>query len=141
MKIILPFYYLAILLLLACSGQPESSQSRGAGDVNQSADAVSEIADTAPDQTEIEGIDKPVIKSGQLALNSRTAMLQIASISWLLNNSGISETELAKVSEKGFLPFWIRGPITGNPIRIKREQTPSGHEIAYWPVPGTGKPV
>ncbi len=144
MSKIIQVYCLAILLLFSCSGQPERSPSAGPGtsDNDLLADKVSE-----PTRAEINtehyypetGDTEDRLKgSGGLALNARIILLNIASTSWLLNNFGMAERELAKVSAKGLLPFWVRDPLTEDPVRILLEQLTSDNEIAYWLVPGAG---
>ncbi len=99
--------------------------------------ATDDAPDESPNESDLTTINSEP-GSGFHVLDGRLFLLRIAGFSWLLNNSGTAESELAVVSQAGFLPFWVRDPFTGDPVEILRDNAPIGTQIAYINIPGSG---
>ena len=95
------------------------------------------FAPSAPSGTRVAAEEEPyggLAPFDYRALRARPDLLRNAVSGWLLKNDGLEEdVALSDVSEAGFFPFWMRDPLTGEPVRILREGDPTGTEISYWP--------
>ncbi len=79
--------------------------------------------------------DERLVGGNNIALLNRAVLLNMACACWSFGHDGdFSGMDLPKVSEAGYLPYWVIDPLTEKPIEILREKNPSGTQVTLSPV-------